>query len=125
MITLSQQFFFNRQVVFYNAVMNYSKQAFFIAMRMSIHIGRTAVGCPTSVTDTNVTRIRVSLYHSFQISQTAYFFLNFNRIVCTENGNTCGIVTTVFKLRQAFHHKRRCIFKSDITDNTTHVLFPP
>ena len=115
----SNQFFFQRQIVFDNTVVYYNKFTAAISMRMAVTVRRTTVGCPTSVTNTDNTFRHVTFQFLTQRIQTTNAFFN-THLTFFQYSNTCGVVTAVFKLAHTIKQEGSSLFGTDITNDTTH-----
>ena len=69
-------------------------------MRMRIHVGWTAVRCPSRMTDTDNTLRRMFLDFFLQCSQTTHRFFDVD-FFTVENGNTGRVISSVFQFSQA------------------------
>ena len=94
-ITFFFQFRFQLQIVFDNTVMHNGNSAVHACMRMRIHIAGCAMGCPSCMTDTNLTFYAAHfLNFCVQICKTAFCFHYMNAIA--KYSDTSRVITSIF-----------------------------
>ena len=97
-----KQAFLQFHVVFNDPVVNDDEIAIFIRMGMGIDVRRTAVRCPTGVTDAGRPDDGMFLDFFCQVGQPTRFFANSNSTVMID-GNACRVITAVLQLAQTIH----------------------
>ncbi len=93
-----------------------------IIMRMRIMVARRPMCCPARMADTDRPRHRNTAMRLFiQYLQPAGRFLH-TYFLSVINCHPGRIIPPVFQLGKSVQKDRRCLFFSDITYDSTHVL---
>ena len=119
-LPFGNEFFFQHQVVFDNAVVYNNKIAAFIRMRMGVAVGRPAVSCPACMADAHAAFGHSAFQLMAQGVKAAHAFFNPD-FAFFVNRNTGGIITAVFQLAHSVQQKRRSLCIAYVTNNTTHI----
>ena len=119
-IALFLQTRFKFLIVFDNTVMHHRYFIVIAEMRMRIFIRRCAVSSPA-----RMTYACISLCGLFKqkIAQVANLTLCFSDIYNTlgKHGNTCGIITAVFKAFKTVYKHGHSVLRTDIANYSTHL----
>ena len=109
--------------VFDNSVVHNGKATVRAHMRVGVYIVGHTVGCPTGVADTGIALNRFAAFDFF--AEIFYFAGGFyhRNSLAAHNGDSCGIITAIFKLFKSFNYHRNGAVTSGKADNSTHICF--
>jgi len=126
-IRLRQEFvpFFDQalldvQIIFDDPVVNHHKIAMTIGVRMSVGVGRTAMGCPTGMADAQMSLWNMPFNFLFQAVETSHALFQGN-VGAIIHGDAGGIIPAIFQFSQAFQQKWRSLFRTYIAHKATHL----
>ena len=123
-ISLADQFFTKRNIVLDDAVMNDSETAVVTEVRVGIGICRGTVGRPSGMTDTDHARAVLTVIRQFaKIRDTAADLIYLDGAFI-QNGNTCGVIASVFQFLKSVQKDRSCRLRSCISNDSTHNVLP-
>ena len=108
------------QVILDDAVMRDNDTSLAIAVRMRVFFGRTPVGRPTRMAETELPRDRLLCEQLFEIFQLARAAADLQLLVLNDS-DTGGVVTPVLEGSQAAHDDRDRITRPDVAENSTHA----
>ncbi len=115
------QLFFERQVVFDDAVVHYDEIALAVAVRVGVLFGRPAVSGPTGVADAEGAVHRVHPDRFFQVAEFALGAAYRQLFVITVDRKPGRIVAAVFQTLQPLQDNRDRTMRSDIADDAAHI----
>ena len=119
LMALCNQILFKSHVVLDNTVMYNRKIAMTVSMWMRVIVGWTTMGCPTGMTDTDITLRNIALNLFLQSSQTAYGLLYAN-LLPIENCNTSRVIATILQLGKSLNKEWGSLLATNVTNDTTH-----
>ena len=114
------QLFFQKVVIFNNAVVNDKNVVRFVPLRMGVLYRGFTVRCPTGVGNADAALHGLAIHKGFQARDLSQFPETGN-FVAVLNCKACRVVSPVFKSFQPFNQDWFCIFLSHITNNPAHV----
>ena len=90
-------------------------------VRMGVGLGGSTVGRPPGVADATGTDDRLDRSDLLlEVGDPSLFLDGDGYILSIANGNTGGVIAAVLQFGQAFEQDRSSLFRSDITDDSTH-----
>src|SRR5882672_696999 len=119
------QFFFQLEVVFDDAVVHHDYLSGAVAVRMSIFFGGAAVSRPARMANSIGALNRGFGDDFFQVPELPGSAPNLQFAVLRHDGDTRGIVATVFELAQTFDDYRHNFLRADVADNSAHERDSP
>ena len=114
--------FFQRQIIFDNAVMNDDDLARLVAVRMGILLGRPPVRRPTRVPDAVIPVERMQPNAFFKIPQLAFGPPKSKDDDRHRRPRSRRIIPAILELSQAVNDQRHNLFISNVSDNSTHNI---
>src|SRR5258706_2865141 len=95
-----------------------------VAMWMRVFFGRSAMRRPACVPDSVGAFDGRFLQHFFQIAQFSWSAADF-QLAIVDYGDARRVIAAIFELAQAFDYDRDDLFRSNVTDNSTHGAGSP
>ena len=112
-MTLSNQFLLQGQIVFDNAVMHHNK------FGMRITIGRTAMSCPTGVTDAHRAHRHIASQFCTQCIQATHTFIHANSALF-HHRDASRVIAAILQFAHAVQQKGSSLIATNVTNDTTH-----
>ena len=118
-MTLSNQFLLQGQIVFNNTVMYHNEFAAAIHMGMRITIGRTAMSCPTGVTNAHGAHRHIARQFCTQCIQAAHALIHTNSALF-HHRDASRVIAAILQFAHAVQQKGSSLIATNVTNDTTH-----
>ncbi len=111
------------QVIFNNAIVNHDNFARFTNMWVSVASTGLTVRCPASMPDSDMAFYRIFVQQLAKSIELACVSPYLDATILNDS-QASRVIPTVLESLQAVIDNRRCIARTDVTDDATHRLPP-
>ena len=121
LVPLTLQFLDQLFIILDDAVVHADDRVVIRVVRVGIGLRGRTVGRPAGVADAAGADDRLDRSDLLlEVGDPSLFLDGDGRILSIANGNTGGVIAAVLQFGQAFEQDRSSLFRSDITDDSTH-----